>query len=303
VRFMKIHLREQVRVHITQRSLYLSRTFKGGSHMKTMSTLCVFALSALALTSVARADDASAKAKYDQAVTAYQARADLSQNEKAISLLEQAEAEASSDELKYDIYCLQSRAFYYRGQTTPGSEENNPAKVPAFEAGIAAAIEAKNLNDSYADAYYYHALNLGRWGLAKGKMKALFRLGELKDAIAGARALEAKDGSAGEAFDGYGPLRILGRMYWSLPGIAGGDNRKSLSLLKSAFEGAKDYAINVYYYAETLNEFGAQSRAQGCQLLKELLANNPQSYNPKRTPETVTEFEEAAKLAQRMGCN
>lgn len=267
----------------------------------TLATICALH------SPLASAGDDAAKKLLKDAQTAFEKRADQSQNNEAISLLAKAEAEAQDSELKYEILVLASRAIYWKGMNVAGPIENNPAKLPVFEAGMAKAAAAKALNGDYADAYYYYGINLSRWGLAKGKMSALFKLGELKTNIQSAIDRETREGEAGESIDGYGPDRVFGRMYFELPGIAGGDNNKSLKYLETAYNkagkpGSSHYlvALNTVYLAETLNEFKDSDRARAKQILTELLGQNAKTFNPARVPETEQEFAEARNLLAKI---
>lgn len=252
-------------------------------------------LSAIASTApLALADDA--RALYDQALALYDGRADLAKNDRAIELLKQAESTVVDRQLKFDILVLASRAIYWQGVTTAGPDEDNNAKVAVFERGIAKAKFAVDLEPDFADGYFYYALNLARWGQAKGTLNALFRLEELKDYLKATLARDTKDGRTGEEFEAYGANRILGRVYWKVPTVAGGDKKKSAALLKKAFEKAPELALNVVYYAETLASLGDKDSAR--EMLKNMLAQKPEDYGKKlnRVPETILEFQEGRKL-------
>lgn len=284
--------------------------------MKSSQFLAAFAAVGMIFSmgsSVAKAGDAEALALYKEAQGLYAVRGDaatgLASNEQAVTKLDAALTQGPSNSLKYDILVLKARCIYFRGQYgVAGDEENNPAKVPVFEQGYQVAGQARDLIKNAADAYYVYALNLGRWGLAKGKLNSLFKKAELEDHIKKARLFKPKaDGNfaefdKGEKIDGYGPNRIWGRMYFALPGIVGGDNGKARELLKTCFENAKDYAINVVYYAEVLNEFGAAEKAEAVKHLRELVASgSPEAYNPSRLMESREEFQMAQKLLSKIG--
>ncbi len=268
--------------------------------MKMVSTASAVLVSVTLLFTAAPARADQARDLYDDAVKLYDNRADLKSNDKAIALLADAEKVVTDRSLKYDILILASRAIYWQGVNTPGSEEDNSAKVPVFERGYTKAKLAMDLETDFADGYFYYALNLGRWGLAKGKMNALFRLDELKDALKATLARDTKDGRTGEEFEAYGANRVLGRLYFSLPIVAGGNNKKSASYLKKAYEKAPELALNVVYYAETLAELG--EKATAVEMLKNLLTRTPEEYGKKlnRVPETILEFRDAKALLAKL---
>ncbi|MGZ3699935.1 MAG: tetratricopeptide repeat protein, partial [Bdellovibrionota bacterium] len=191
---------------------------------------------------------------------------------------------------KYDALIMQSKALYWQGVQVAGGDENNDDKVPVFEKGYNVADQAVQLNGDYAEGYYLYAINLGRWGLAKGKTNALFKLKDLENHTDDALKHDTKAGKSGETYDGYGPDRTYGRMYNQLP-FPMKDNSKSLSYLQKAYQGAPEYACNVVYYAETLHDMGQDAKAKS--ILQQMLKSSPQDYGKKanRVPETIEEFE------------
>jgi tetratricopeptide (TPR) repeat protein len=277
------------------------------TRMMSVSLVSVLALSASIHT--ARASDDNAQALLDQAKALFADRAnDFSKVEQARAKLEQAEGEAVDNDLKFAILTVESRVIYTKTQALPGGEENNPAKVPGFDLGRQKADAAIAIDGDSADGWYFYALNLSRWGLAKGKMSSLGHLGELKDHLNKAMAKKIKGTElSGESIDGYGPDRIYGRMYWTLPGIAGGDNNKSLKYLEKTFTNAGDpsksdnykVALNVVYYAETLNDVGQKDLA--AKILRDLLAVDPAKYNAERVFETRVELVDAKNLLAKIG--
>lgn len=244
--------------------------------------------------SPANADDTSAKAKYDRAQALYAERMDLSKIETALILLGEAEMEAEQPDLKYDILVLSSRCLSWKGTHTAGDKH----KIVIHELGRQKAELAINIAN-YADAYYWYATNLGRWGEAMGVLAALGKKQALIDHLTAIFECKTRDDLDGESFEGYGADRILGRLYFKLPPFAGGSIAKALKHLATSFSEAKDYALNVHYYAEALFNSGEKARAR--EILDDMLKQDPKTYNPARVPETVEEFADAKKLRSEMG--
>jgi hypothetical protein len=243
------------------------------------------------------ADDVVARQKFEEAKAFFAEREDLSKNEQAITALKEAEAQAQDADLKYDILTLASRAQYWKGMNTKGDE----AKKVIFDEGKAQAKAAQGVNQDYAEAYYFYAINLGRWAEANGVIASLMHKGDLIRNAEVAIEKETRDGEMGETVDGYGPARTLGRMYFKLPGWAGGSLERSINHLETAFANAKDLALNVVYYAEALNSGNQDQKKLARQILDDLLKEDPNTYNPNRTPETKQEFELARQLRKEMG--
>ena len=73
-----------------------------------------------------------------------------------------------------------------------------------------------------------------------------------------------------------------------------------MKYLSKAVADYKNVALNVVYYAETLNSGSADEKTQAKALLDELLSKDPKTYNPSRVPETIDEFALARQLRGQM---
>lgn len=246
-------------------------------------------LAALSAVPVSAADDAAAKAKFEQAKALYEGRQDLAKVDQAIQVLAQAEGLAADAELKYDILILHARSLYWKGQ----HQKSDDAKKPVFLAAKDKADAARRLTDDYSEAPYYAGISLARWAEANGVVESIQRKGELikymNDAKDAARS--TRDGAGGEEIDGYGPARVLGRMYHKLPAMLGGDRAESLKYLRLAVAKADNYVLNVLYLVDTLSKGGAAERAESSKLLNELLARDINSFAKDRQPETLEELQ------------
>lgn len=264
-------------------------------------SLFAAALTAVTLFSnvVALGDDATATQLFAEAKSLFDQRLDNSKNDQAIVKLDQAFAQAESDDLKYDILILSSRAYYWQGERKSKDGE----KMTSHQAGIDKAKAAQAVNADYADAYYFEGINLGKWALAKGVLASLSRKGELITAAQNAIDRTTKDGEAGETIDGYGPARTLGRLYFKLPSFAGGSREKSLKYLNEAAQKAPGVALNFVYLAETLYD-KKEDRELAKKTLDTLIDRadrDPSSFAPDKAPETKYEIEEARQLRKEMG--
>ena len=192
----------------------------------TASAALLAALVSVAMVSPAHADDTSAQKALDQANALYAQRADLTKNDQAITVLAAAEGTATNNDINFDILILESRALYWKGQHATNTNDEKTV----YLSGQTKALAARKLNDSYAEGPYYAGINLARWGEANGIIASISHKGELiqdmTDAIDPSRA--TRDGNDGETIDGYGPDRVLGRMYYKLPAILGGSHDTSV---------------------------------------------------------------------------
>jgi hypothetical protein len=252
------------------------------------------AVAVLALVSVSsqrvRADDATAQKAFEDAKTQYAARSGtaLGSIEKALGFLDTAEAQAVDKTLKYDILILASRAMYFKGTHTSGNDN----KKAIHSAAQAKAEAAEALMSDYTEAPYYAGINLARWGEANGIVSSVKQVPKLKKLMADAMERSTRTDDSGEAIDGFGPHRVLGRMLKKLPGFLGGSHAESVAALEKAVKGAPTTALNVVYLADSLIKDGKDNeKAEGRKLLNDLLAQDMLKFNTDRMTETAEEFQ------------
>jgi len=143
-------------------------------------------------------------------------------------------------ENKYEAYWKIARMMYFIGDHTESKKE----KKSIFSQGIYHAKKAVELEMEKPDGHYWLGVNYGVYGEAKGVFKSLALVKPIKKEMNKVIELnrEYEDGGAD---------RVLGRVYFKLPGIAGGDKKKSLEhLLKSKELGPED-ALTRIYLADT----------------------------------------------------
>lgn len=190
---------------------------------------------------------------------------------------------------------------------------DNDDKEDIHEAGYELAQEAIDLLADDADdlddealetlskSYFFYGANLGKYGEAKGIIASLSRVPELK------RNMQAIYDLDMEHVEQYGANRVLGRLYYKLPGFAGGDKGKSEELLREAVKetlapgtNVSVHGLNNLYLAETLEK--NKKKGEACSLLKEFSQQNGETLLPTRIPETKKEIEEAKAMAKDFGC-
>jgi hypothetical protein len=246
---------------------------------------------------VAKADDPTARQLLAKAQALYDKRGDTIQNSiDAASTLETALTQVQSADLKYDILILETRSLYWQGTHTDGDDNKKVIHLKA-KAQADAAIA---LDDSYAEGQYYAGINLARWAEANGIVASISHKGELIQYMKNAADVTrtTRDGQDGETVDGYGPDRVLGRMYQKLPGILGGDHNLAVTYLRTAVAKAPKHAINVVYLADSLYKGSSAEQAEGKQIVTALLQNDPTVFGQAddRVPETLDEFQWARDL-------
>ena len=163
----------------------------------------------------------------------YSEMKDLETAKKALALYQKALLAAED---KYESNWKMARIKYYIGSNT----EKKKQKKIIFSQGIYNANKAIGLEPEKPDGYYWLGVNYGLLGAARGVLKSLSLVKPIKKAMNKVIELNRE-------YEDGGPDRVLGRLYFRLPGIAGGSKKKSLEhLLKSKEIGPNDPLTRVY---------------------------------------------------------
>lgn len=205
----------------------------------------------------------------DKARAAYEKRADVAQAKEAMALYKQA---AQADPKSYDALWEGARSCYYYGNYAR-SEAPDSEKLPIFQDGIDRAKAAIALKADGAEGHFWLGVLDGVYGEAKGILKSLHMVPEIKAEMAECQKLD-------NTVECYGPDRVLGRLYYKLPWFKGGDNKMAIEFLEKAVKGCPTNALSKLYLAETLKSEGEKDRAIA--LVKEIIAMTP---DPRWAPE------------------
>ena len=145
----------------------------------------------------------------------------------------------------YSIAWKTSRFVYFLGNYGVGekrfvSASDKKEGVKLFDYGVKAGKIAMDLDPSKVEGYYWYAVDLGSWGLAKGIIASASSAGDGMDALKAAKKLDP-------SYQWYGSSRILGRYYQELPGIFGGSDKKALALYEEATKKSPNSRVNWLY--------------------------------------------------------
>jgi tetratricopeptide (TPR) repeat protein len=200
----------------------------------------------------------------------YQERADLA---KAREAMAKYQAALLKGENAYDAYWKMARVEYWIGDHAPTKDD----KRRVFEMGIYHGKKAVQAAPDKAEGHYWLAVNYGSYGEVKGVLKSLSLVKPLKAELN--KVLEIDP-----AYDDGGADRILGRVYYELPGFFGGNKKKSLEhLLKSRDLGPR-VGITRLYLADTYLALDDIEKARA--ELEFVIGMEP---DPKLIPETADE--------------
>lgn len=139
----------------------------------------------------------------------------------------------------YETAWKTARLVYFIGNYGVGEKRfvNSDEGVTLFDYGAKAGLAAQALNANGLEGYYWYAIDLGSYGLAKGVLAAA---SGAKDGMAALQKAKAIDAS----YQWYGSSRILGRYYQELPGMFGGSSDKALALIKASTDSAPKFKNN-----------------------------------------------------------
>ena len=251
--------------------------------MKTRVPVVVVTLlaCAVAVPAAVAADETSA---LERARAAYEQRADAGQAQSAWDLFKQA---AAADGASYAARWEAARACYYLGEyAMPGAKDD--AKMALFQEGIDLAKQAVALDPKGVEGHFWLGVLYGVYGEAKGILKSLAMVPDIKTEMAACLEIDT-------SVEGWGPDRVLGRMFYRLPFFKGGDKKKSLEHLEQSLKGAPTNALTRLYLAETCKSEGQKPRAR--QLLEEVATMTP---DPRWAPEHPQIKASAEKLLAKL---
>lgn len=221
----------------------------------SLLTAALFAVACLCTAAVA----ADTAAMMKQADEAWAQRADQAKTQESADLYEAILVEEPTN---YDAAWKAARSLY-----RVGSKADDDSKEAIFEKAVGYAKKATQIKPDDPMGHYWLGVVYGQYGKAKGISKSLSLVDPIKEEMAFVISKDPK-------FEGAGGQRVLGRLYFKLPGLFGGDNDKSIEYLQEAVKLGPNYYLNHVFLAETLADEGEDEQAK--KLLDQVLqANDP----------------------------
>lgn len=145
-----------------------------------------------------------------------------------------------------------ARARYWLGTNGPGTGD---VKKRWLESGIAAGRLAMTARPNAVEGHFWMAANMGALADAHGLRQGIKYRTPIKT------ALEAALKAQPSYLDGS-PDRALGRWYYKVPGLFGGDLKKSEGHLRKALTYKADSVLSLLFLAETLLELDRRTEAR-----------------------------------------
>ena len=176
----------------------------------------------------------------------YRERADLARAKEAASIWE---ARLKADARDYESAWKLSRILYWIG-----GRDVESARRPALERGVATGKQAAALQPSKPEGHFWTAANMGALAESFGMRQGLKYRGAIRDALDIVLKLDPgfQNGSAD---------RALGRWYYKVPGLFGGNKRKSEEHLRKSLTYFPDSTVSHFFLAETLFEMDRDAEA------------------------------------------
>jgi tetratricopeptide (TPR) repeat protein len=177
-----------------------------------------------------------------------------------------------------------ARARYWLGtQGLPQAERKS-----ALEAGISAARSAAAIEPNRPEGHFWIAANMGALAESFGMRQGLKYRGDIRRELETTLKLDP-------AFQQGSADRALGRWYYKVPGLFGGDKKKSEEHLRKALAYHPQSVITHLFLAETLLDLDRDAEAR-----KELEAAVAAPLDPEWAPEDRRFKEQARALLAKL---
>ncbi len=185
----------------------------------------------------------------------YRERATIAKAREAVAIWEARLKENPRD---FESAWKISRAMYWIG----GHDAPN-ARQPALERGVETGRLASTLEPQRPDGYFWMAADMGALAESFGMRQGLKYRGAIKDALE--TVLRIEPGYLQGSAD-----RALGRWYYKVPGLFGGNKKKSEEYLRKSLTYNQNSTASHYFLAETLLEL--DRRAEAIEELQKVIA-------------------------------
>jgi hypothetical protein len=207
----------------------------------------------------------------------YRDRTNLASATRAAALWD---ARLAADPTDVDAAWKLARAQYWLG--TQGLPERD--RRAALEAGVAAGRRAVAITRARPEGHFWMAANMGALAESFGLRQGIRYRGAIREALETVLRLDPgfQQGSAD---------RALGRWYYKVPGLFGGDKRKSEAHLRQALTYNAQSVITRLFLAETLIALYRDGEAR-----RELEAAIDAPDDPDWAPEDRAFREQARQL-------
>jgi tetratricopeptide (TPR) repeat protein len=211
----------------------------------------------------------------------YRERESLPDAKKAVDIWT---ARLAADPKDFESAWKASRGEYWLG--TNGLPQ--PERRAALERGVAAGKTAAAIEPKRPEGLYWMAANMGALAESYGLRQGIKYRTPIREALESVLAIDP-------AFLQGSPDRALGRWYFKVPGMFGGDDKKSEQHLRKSLTYDQNSIITRLFLAETLEELGKHDEAR-----EQLRAAIDAPPNPEWTPEDKRFKQQAETLLKKL---
>lgn len=241
--------------------------------------LFLFVFVGLASTQTAPAAGGAVDPRIAQADKLYAARADLTQVKYAIGLMTDL---MRSEPQNFGAAERLAEYYYFLGKRAPENQ-----RLDLFQKGMDVAKKMIALQPNQAAGYFWAGTNEGMYGETKGLLKSMWMRKDV-------RANFEKAAQLDEKYYGGGPLRGLGRWDYKVPGLMGGDKKRSADELERSLKIDPGNSLTKIYLAQTYLELGRKNDART--QLQEVLSMTP---DPRWAVEHKEDMQEAKQILEK----
>ena len=180
----------------------------------------------------------------------------------------------------YEAMWKEAKIMYFIGDNSTQSD----FRLKIFRQAMDICKKAIALHPNSVEGHYWLGVHMGMYGDTRGVLKSLFLKGDIIDEMNKSIAI---DGS----YENGGAYCVLGRVYYKVPGLFGGSNKKSRLNLEKCVQIAPKNSTGLLFLAETYWDMDEDTLA--IQTLEKLLSMEP---DPQLVPETEKDKAEGRKL-------
>jgi tetratricopeptide (TPR) repeat protein len=162
------------------------------------------------------------------------------------------------------------------------------ARKAALEQGVAAARAAAALEPGRPEGHFWIAANMGALAEAFGLRQGIKYRAAIRESLETVLAIDP-------AYQHGSADRALGRWYFKVPGLFGGDNEKAEAHLRKALSYNENSIITRLFLAETLEDKGQREAA-----IAQLKAAIAAPLDPEWVPEDTRFKQQAQALLKKL---
>jgi tetratricopeptide (TPR) repeat protein len=175
---------------------------------------------------------------------------DISNLQKSITMFEQIAKESKDPKTVSQAYSGESRAYLTMGDQ---AKPTNTDALKDYETGKAVGDQAMKADPENAMGYFWYAANIGRVSQYKGVINSLFMLPDFKKYLGKAYDINKTDMNVLEAY---------GEMYYELPWIAGGSDKKALDFLNDSLKSEPNFTLSMAIIGKVYIKEGEYNKAR-----------------------------------------